>query len=167
MKFFNWFTTSKESKPVTATEVASFLTPKTISFFSAGPSKQQVFGQLLASLDLPDPNAALKAILAREEAGSTIIQPGFALPHARLSGIKKLQAALAVIPAGVIDPRAQGEPIKLFLLFVGAADNMKEHLAFLAAVSSLFQSSEVIQKVLQQKTPADVLRVLQDAEKKP
>src|SRR5579872_334016 len=56
--------------------VSSILNEKRILFFTAGPSKQQVFGSLIAALDLPDPSAALKAILSREEAGSTIITDG-------------------------------------------------------------------------------------------
>src|SRR5262245_59107 len=105
-----WFRKSDSSASLPATRISDYLSEKTICFFPAGPSKQQVFGQLLASLDLTDTSAALKAILAREESASTIIFPGFALPHARLSGLPKLQAALGLCPGGVIDVRAKGEP---------------------------------------------------------
>jgi len=159
-----WFSKSTESKTPPPPRVSEYLSVRTISLFAAGPSRQQVFAQLVASMDLPDPNTAIKAILEREEAGGTIIKPGFSLPHARLPGLKKLQAALGVVPAGVVDPRAQGEPIKLFLLFVGSLENTKEHLAFLSAVSSLFQRAELASTILQQKSPADILQVIRQSE---
>lgn len=159
-----WFFKSTEPKKEPKIRVSHFLNERAISIFSAGPSKQQVLGQLLASLDLTDPSAALKAILAREEAGSTVVSPGFALPHARIPGLAKLQAALAICPAGVIDPRAHSEPIKFYLLFLGRSENMKEHLGFLSAVSTLFQNPAFLDQLVTVTTPADALRLIRDAE---
>ena len=83
-----WLKKQKTTKPAwNPMRVSDVLSEKSIAFFPAGPSKRQVFGNLIGSLDLPDPSAALKAILAREEAGSTVIAPGVAIPHARFSGI--------------------------------------------------------------------------------
>lgn len=144
--------------------VSQYLTKDSIFFFPAGPSKQQVFGQLIGSLNLPDPSAALQAILSREEAGSTVIAPGLALPHARIPGITRIAAAIGICPTGVIDPHATGEPIHFFVLFLGPASNMREHLAFLAAVSSLFQQEGLLAQVLQLTTPAAVLDKICEAE---
>src|SRR5205085_2664474 len=108
--------------------------------FPAGPSKRQVFGSLIGSLDLPDPGAALKAITAREEAGSTVIAPGLALPHARITGIHTIKAAMGICPTGIQYSHAATAPVRLLMLFLGPAENMREHLAFLASVSALFQT---------------------------
>src|SRR6185295_18832661 len=105
----------------------------------SGPSKRQVIGSLIGMLDLKDPSTALRAILSREEMGSTIIAPGLALPHARLEGITGIEAAIGICPTGVTDPHDGGSPIRVYVLFLGPADNMKEHLSFLANVSALFQ----------------------------
>jgi mannitol/fructose-specific phosphotransferase system IIA component (Ntr-type) len=144
--------------------VADFLSEKQIAFFHAGPSKQQVLGQLIGVLDLPDPSLALKAIMAREEAGSTVIAPGLALPHARLSGLRRLQAAMGLCPPGIVDAKSGGEPIHVFVLFLGPADNMKEHLAFLAAVSALFQRPNFVNRILREATPAGALALMQSEE---
>lgn len=146
-------------------KVADFLSEKTITFFPAGPSKKQAFGSLIAALDLPDPNMALKAILAREEAGSTQITPGIALPHARLPGLPRLAAALGLCPGGVIDPIAKGERIKVFLLFLGPAENMQQHLGFLAAASALFQRNNFVSAVLKLNSASSVLKKIRDVEK--
>jgi PTS system nitrogen regulatory IIA component len=154
----------EEAKPEVV-RVSDYLSEKNIAFFPAGPSKRQVFGHLIGSLDLADPNAALTAILAREEAGTTVIAPGLAIPHARMSGLGGLRAALGLCPSGVEDPKAEGGPIRVFLLFLGPAENMRLHLAFLASVSAVFQSEGLMDALLQLHTPQSVLEIIRDAEK--
>src|ERR1700687_5152155 len=139
-------------KPKTPT-VSSYLTEKRIIFLPAGPSKRQFLGSLIATLDLMDPSAAMKAILAREEMGSTIITPGLALPHARLEGLSRIEAAIGICPTGVHDFHDRGTPIRVYVLFVGPADNMKEHLTFLSSVSALFQKKGFVDKLTKLASP--------------
>jgi nitrogen PTS system EIIA component len=146
-------------------KVSDYLSDKKIAFYTAGPSKRQVLGGLLGMLDLPDSTVALKAILAREEMGSTIIAPGLALPHARIEGLEKLQAAVGVCPTGVSDPHAGGTLIRVFVLFLGPADKMTEHLAFLAGVSALFQRKGFIDELCKLATPQGILAAIKKAEK--
>ena len=146
--------------------VSGYLTDKRIAFFTAGPSKSQVLGGLIATLDLADPSAALKAILGREEIGSTIIAPGLALPHARVEGLKRIEAAIGVCPTGVHDPHDGGIPIRVFVLFLGPADNMKEHLSFLSSVASLFQRKGFVDQLAKLASPQGVLHAIKQAEKK-
>jgi PTS system nitrogen regulatory IIA component len=152
------------SKP-RAGSVSSYLSEKKIVFFPAGPSKRQVLGSLIATLDLNDPSAAIKAILAREEMGSTIIAPGLALPHGRLEGLSRLEAAVGICPTGVHDPHAGGKPIQVYVLFLGPADNMKEHLAFLSNASALFQKDGFLDKLTKLASPQGVLHAIRQAEK--
>ena len=147
-----------------ASRVSDFLSPKTICFFHAGQSKQQVIGTLIGSLQLSDPNAALKAILAREETGSTVIAPGLALPHARVTGISSIQAALGLSQNGILDPK-MSDPIHAFVLFLGPVDNMRGHLAFLASASALFQKEGFIQSLLHLHSTEDVLSKIRKEEK--
>ena len=146
--------------------LSMFLTEKKIIFFTGGPSKQQVFGSLIGALDLPDPSAALKAILAREEAGSTLITDGIAFPHARITGITKIEAALGIYPAGLEDRSGKTEPVKIILLFLGPADNMRQHLAFLANAAALFQKDKIVATLTKQGTPQAVLKKIKELEKK-
>jgi mannitol/fructose-specific phosphotransferase system IIA component (Ntr-type) len=145
--------------------VSSYLSEKRIVFFTSGPSKPQVLGSLIGTLDLTDPSAAINAILSREEIGSTIISPGLALPHARLEGLVKIEAAVGVCPSGVHDPHDGGTPIRVFILFLGPADNMKEHLAFLSSVAALFQKEGFIDNLAKLASPQGVLHAIKQAEK--
>ncbi len=168
MKWLKQFTktpkSSSKEKPKVPT-VSSYLFDKRIIFFPAGPSKRQVIGSLIAALDLKDPTAAIKAVLAREEMGSTLIAPGLALPHARLEGLSRIEAAIGICPTGVTDPHDGGTPIRIYVLFLGPADNMKEHLAFLSNVSALFQKKGFIDKLSKLASPQGVLHAISQAEK--
>jgi mannitol/fructose-specific phosphotransferase system IIA component (Ntr-type) len=146
-----------------AFRLADHLSEKNIALFPSAPSKPQVLGHLISLLDLPDPSAALKAILAREEIGSTIIDDGLAVPHARLHGLKRLQAAIGIIPDGVVDHKSHSGPVHIYVLFFGNADDMTEHLAFLARVSAVMQKKSFRDKLIKAATPAKVLELLQKA----
>jgi PTS system nitrogen regulatory IIA component len=156
---------SKSKSKSSVPSVSSYLSDKRIIFFPAGPSKRQVIGSLIAALDLKDPSAAMKAILAREEMGSTLIAPGLALPHARLEGLTHLEAAVGICPSGVTDLHDGGTPILVYVLFVGPPDDMKEHLSFLSSVSALFQKAGFIQALTKLASSEGVLHAIQQAEK--
>jgi len=145
-------------------QVSDYLTDKSIVFFSSGPSKPQVFGQLIGVLDLADPNAALQNLLSREEAGSTVVAPGLALPHARVPGLPRLKAAIGISPEGVMDPESDSGPVHVYVLFIGPAENMKEHLGFLARVSVLFQKDGFTQRLQKSGSPSKAMELIRKTE---
>ena len=146
-------------------KISSYFSDRRVIFFPAGPSKRQVIGSLIAALDLRDPTAAIKAVLAREELGSTLVAPGLALPHARFDEVKHVEAAVGICPSGVHDPHSHGQPVRVYVLFLGPSDDMKEHLAFLSGVSKLFQTKGMIDKLCKLASPQGALAALQQAEK--
>jgi PTS system nitrogen regulatory IIA component len=118
---------------------------------------------LISLLDLNDPNAAMEALIGREDMESTVIAPGLALPHARLRGIDRIRAAIGLSAAGIHDPKSHST-IHVIVLFLSPEDNMKPHLHFLARVSLLFQKKGFSEKLLKAGTPAKALDVIHKAE---
>jgi PTS system nitrogen regulatory IIA component len=165
MKWLKKLSEAPNSPVTKIPTVSSYLSDKKIVFFTSSPSKRQVLGSLIATLDVPDPSAAINAIIAREEMGSTIIAPGLALPHARMEGLKRIEAAVGVCPSGVTDPHDGGTPIRVFVLFMGPADNMKEHLSFLSSVAALFQREGFVDQLSKLASPQGVLLAIKKAEK--
>ncbi len=144
--------------------VSNRISEKAIHFFSAGTSLQQVFKRLIESLDLPNPEAALKAVQAREETGATVIAPGLAIPHARMAGLPSIVAAVGICPAGVA--HLSEEPLRLFVLFLSPQEKMHDHLVFLAALSSLLQVEGLTDSLLSLSSAAEVLEKIRQAERK-
>jgi mannitol/fructose-specific phosphotransferase system IIA component (Ntr-type) len=133
-------------------KVSDCLTEKQVLILPAELPKEKMYEKLVASLNLPDAKLALKAILDREQWGSTEIRPGLALSHARIPGITKVAAAMGVCPG------------KIFVLYLGPADQPQESLAFLASVSALFKPKELAESFLALKTPAAFLAKIRDSE---
>jgi PTS system nitrogen regulatory IIA component len=133
-------------------KISDFLNSRNILFFPADLLKQQLFERLIGTLKVPDAALALKAILDREQWGSTMIAPGLALPHARIPGLERIVAAMGICPD------------KIFLLFLGPTGNAQEHLTFLSSVSSLFQTKGFLGEMISLKTPDSVLARLRQLE---
>jgi PTS system nitrogen regulatory IIA component len=155
----NWFTKkpkdlAMEPQPAASSivRVSDSLSEQTILIFRADLPKRNLFAKLIELLHLPEPDIALRSVLAREQIGSTTIELGVALPHARVHGLARIHAALGIIPAG---------EIKLCLLFVGPTDNMKGHLGFLASSAALLQRKDFRQALIHAGDSRAILEKIQ------
>jgi len=144
--------------------ISDFLTEKNILFFPARLDKSNIFKDLIGSMNLPDPELALKEVLYRELWGRTVIAPGFAIPHARIPGLTHVAAAIGICQQGIADPKSTSQQPSLYLLFVGPTNDVQQHLSFLAAVSTLFQSKDLAKHLVQLTTPGAVFAKLRAAE---
>ena len=87
--------------------------------------------------NLSDKAEYLKAVFAREEAGSTGLGDGIATPHAKSNGVKEAGLAAMVVPNGVDFDALDGQPSRLFFMIAapeGAADTHVEVLSKLATM---------------------------------
>jgi mannitol/fructose-specific phosphotransferase system IIA component (Ntr-type) len=123
-------------------------------------------GRLCAKLSLADPGPIVAKVLERERGISTTLDTGASLPHARVDGITKIAAALAVIPGGLKDFTQPEVPIRVVFLFF--SPNQKEffsaHLQLLRAVAGLLQPA-FIDALEKAATPKAVLELVRAAEK--
>ncbi len=143
--------------------VSDYLLSDTIRFFQSSVAQQQIFTELIRTLQLENAPAVLKAILEREEIGSTVIAREIAFPHTRLPNLTRTKAALGLCPKGA-EGIAKESPIRLFLLFVSPADNMSQHLAFLSSAASLFQTEDLAQHLLRLTAPEAILEKIRESE---
>ncbi len=111
------------------------------------------------ALDLPGiaGQAVLDAVLEREEAMSTRIAPGLAMPHARLSQTDRTLAAVLVSQQGIAyDPSDEGR-VHAVVMIVGGEEG---HLQALAAVAERFQDSAMLDRLRLCRSGSDVFQVL-------
>ncbi len=158
----SWFTKNKKNQTQNATHnmppqnalfVSDYLNKENIRFFPAGTDKNAILTGLVKSLSYHNPDTALKAILARETAGSTEIAPGLFVPHARLVDVPDILVSMGICPAG------------LYVLFLGPQNNMKRNLDFLASVSALFQTETLAGSLMETTTPDAILSKIRETEK--
>ncbi|GCL69920.1 PTS fructose transporter subunit IIC [Veillonella tobetsuensis] len=138
-------------------KITDLLKPQSILLHAAPTDKADAIytlGDLMdKSGNLSDKAEYLKAVFAREEAGSTGLGDGIATPHAKSNGVKEAGLAAMVVPNGVDFDALDGQPSRLFFMIAapeGAADTHVEVLSKLATMvidpdfkNALIQSATV------------------------
>jgi PTS system nitrogen regulatory IIA component len=106
----------------------------------------------------------VKAILKREELGSTGIGGGVAVPHTKHHSVDRLVGCVAVSGAGVDFASLDGEKVHLLFLLISPPDRPGDHLRALENVSRQLRD-ETFRKFLKQARNADeILQLLDEAD---
>lgn len=88
-----------------------------------------------------------------------VLGPGIAIPHARPEeGVNQLSLALTIIEKGVEFGADENDPVKL-LIVLAATDN-DSHINAIVKLAELFDNQDDIDTLLQAKSKAEVLAVI-------
>jgi two-component system sensor histidine kinase KdpD len=104
-------------------------------------------------------NAGLNAariidrLVAREAQGSTFLNEGVALPHARLEELSAPQVAMGLTHAGLLDVRTD-KPIEVIFLLLTPADSARSHLQLLSKAGRALQDRDLRRRLREAEDPA-------------
>jgi len=104
------------------------------------------------------------ALLEREKLGSTALEGGFALPHARLPGLTRPFAAFARSASGVNWSAPDGKPTHLVFVFVTPAEQSGVHLKLLAAASRALRDAACREQLIAATDAEGILVTLRRCE---
>ncbi len=111
-----------------------------------------------------DKDDIVKAILKREELGSTGIGRGIAVPHTKHPSVEKLVGTVGVSSGGVEFESLDGEPVQLFFLLVSPPDRPGDHLRALENISRQLRDETFCRFLRQSKTADDIVQLLNEAD---
>jgi len=124
------------------TRIASWLQPQDILLGVDSRDRLQALEAIAASIARVhrlEPAPILRALWRREQAGSTGLGEGFAIPHARIPGIARPLTLFVRTKLGIAFDALDGKPVSQLLAIMVPADGAKEdHLQLLALVARLF-----------------------------
>ncbi len=129
----------------------------------SAPSKHQALSLLAETAARRfslDAGVVLDALLAREQAGSTGVGGGVALPHARLPGLDRMRGVFIRLEAPVAFDAIDGAPVDLIFALFAPTDAGAEHLRALARVARLLRQKELRQQLRQARTPDAIYALL-------
>lgn len=106
----------------------------------------------------------VKAIMKREELGSTGIGRGVAVPHTKHASVDKLVGTVGVSGDGVDFLSLDGEKVQLFFLLVSPPDRPGDHLRALENISRQLRDDSFCRFLKQSKTAADIQQLLEEAD---
>jgi mannitol/fructose-specific phosphotransferase system IIA component (Ntr-type) len=140
-----------------------YLSEKRVVVLDDALSRSDVMRRLVDAIavDVPslDATDVLRRLEEREREGSTFLNEGVALPHARVPGLTEPQVALAVTKAGVLDAPTT-RPIEVVFLLLSPAEQSATHLQLLAKAGRSLQNREMRRTLLHASTPREALAAL-------
>ena len=142
----------------------SVLTAETINLHLKGSTKDEIINEMLDILvtakKIPDREAALNAIMDREQKMSTGMKHGIAIPHGKSSTISDLIACIGISDKPVDFDSLDHEPCRIFIMTLSPIEKTGPHLQFLAEISLLFKSAEKRQEILNAESAESIIKVL-------
>ncbi|MDH3345694.1 MAG: PTS sugar transporter subunit IIA [Kiritimatiellaceae bacterium] len=105
-------------------------------------------------------DAALQAVLNREDKMSTGMQNGIAIPHGKTDAVEELLIAIAIKPDGVDFDAMDGQPCKIFIMTLSPENHVGPHIQFLAEISKVLGNETLREKLIQATTAEEILKIL-------
>ncbi len=145
-------------------QILSVLSSDVIRLELPGSTKREVIESLLDILmetgKVNNRDAALRAVLEREDKMSTGIENSIAIPHGKTDAVDELVACVAVKKEGIDFDSLDGEPSRIFIMTLSPRNRSGPHIQFLAEVSRLLQDRKARGEILEAASEDEVLEVL-------
>ncbi len=154
-----------ESAPVpavaagAAAAVGDLISPDRVIIWDDPASKDEIFQRLVGAITDGQPRLAseiMGRLKEREKIGSTFLNEGVALPHARIESLKGPQIAVGLTHQGVLDAPTD-KPIEVVFMLLSPTTGATTHLQMLAKAGRLLQSRELRRRLAKSATPADAV----------
>lgn len=149
---------------------ADFVNVEAIRADLVSEDKESVIQELVQALTdanairQEDQASIVKAILKREELGSTGIGRGVAVPHTKHPSVGQLVGTVGVSAEGVDFNSLDGEKVQLFFLLISPLDRPGDHLRALENISRQLRDETFCRFLKQSKTAEDIQQLLEEAD---
>lgn len=127
---------------------------------------KELVGTLVASGRVAEPTTkkVIKALMDREELGSTGIGSGVAVPHAKHDSITDLVCAFGRSRKGINFDALDGEPVYVVFLLLSSKSASGSHLEALAFISRLVRDEKFVRFLRESKDAKDIRDLLAEAD---
>src|SRR5262249_13730952 len=110
-----------------------------------------------------EPEDIIKAILKREQLGSTGIGRAVAIPHSKHTSVDRLIGSLAISKAGIPFDSVDGEPVHGLVLLISPQDRPGDHLRALENVARTMRDDGFVRSLIQSATREAIWSLLEEA----
>ncbi len=152
MKFADFVSTDAIRSQLKADDKEGVIREMTQSLLEAG------------KINADELESIIRAILKREELGSTGIGRGVAVPHTKHPSVNRLVGTVAVSSGGVDFDSLDGEKVQLFFLLISPPDRPGDHLRALENISRQLRNDTFCRFLKQAKSPEEIKQLLEEAD---
>ena len=147
--------------------LSRLLSPRRIVIWDQPVSKEMVLRTLAEAIGkddgVDDVEALFKAIMKREEQGSTFFNEGVAFPHVRSDGLTTPVIAIGLTKQGISDISTE-KPVELVFLILSPARTPDTQIQILGLASRAGQNRHLLQSLRSVQTPQEAMKVIFDWE---
>jgi fructose-specific phosphotransferase system IIA component len=148
--------------------LTQILRPDRVRVPLEGRDKKTAITELVDVLDagglLLDRDAALEAVLLREQTRSTGIGSEIAIPHGKCKAVNELVMAIGIAKDPIDFDSVDGKGVKIIILLVSPADQTGPHIQALAQISRLMLDEEFKKQLENADSPERVYELLSSKE---
>ena len=132
------------------------------------PVIQELIDKLVegGKLKKKDAGSVLKAIMDRENLGSTGIGRGVAVPHTKHAAVKQLTGCLGRSRKGVSFAAIDGEPVHLIFLLISPPDQPGPHLKALEHISVVLRDENFSRFLKRARDKDELISLIAEADEK-
>ena len=109
--------------------------------------------------------SVVKAIMKREELGSTGMGRGVAVPHTKHPSVDRLVGTVGVSSVGIDFNSLDGEKVQLFFLLISPPDRPGDHLRALENIARQLRDDTLCRHLKESKCVEDIQNLLEGADK--
>ena len=129
-------------------------------------SKNDVLRELVQMIDstgaLNDREAALQDILKREILGSTGLERGIAVPHAKTPTVDKMVMAVGIAPRGIDFNALDGNPSSIFFMILAPPDQAGPHIEVLSDIAKVTKSDALCRMLIAASDADEVIELFEE-----
>ncbi|MDD5766522.1 MAG: PTS sugar transporter subunit IIA [Candidatus Marinimicrobia bacterium] len=148
--------------------ISNLLSAETIVLSLKHSDKEGIVEELLdlamKTGKVKDRKKALKDLLDREDLGSTGLENGLAIPHARTNSVNGIALALGISKEGIDFQSADGKPSHLFFLLLAAENETSVSVQVLALIARMNLSAQFRSKMISAESPESALEIIRSME---
>jgi len=151
-------------KIVDEMKIIDFLSPETILTRMKSTDKDGAIKELSDAVSVftgIESEKIVSVILERERLGSTGIGGGIAIPHGKLKKLDRMVIGFGRSDKGVRFDSLDGKPVFIFWLLLSPYDSTGLHLRLLARIAKLMKDDEFKKKLMDAKSPEDVIHSIE------
>jgi len=149
-------------------KLADYITPARVKLGLDGDTKEEIIEELVSLLadthKVTDADVIYDAVMSRERQGSTGLEKGIAIPHAKSDAVKKLSMVVGVSRDGVDFESRDGKSAHLFFLMVAPTSESGPHVQAIAKIVKIIKLDKFIRKLVDAKAPDEVVEAISRVE---
>jgi len=146
--------------------LVDLIRPEVVKVPLVSTTKSEVIRELVECLrdagKISDVEAVVEALMKRESMGSTGLEQGIAVPHAKTQAVHALTVAVGISPKGIDFQAIDGNPSKLFFLLLAPPDQSGPHIEALADIARITKSQAFCRTLIGATSPAEVVELFSE-----